>query len=194
MLRYFYSFLVYSSLDTTVALLWDTTVTFAKKTFPSYAVIDTEGQLIAANSRITGENILSKGNTLNDQWLQFNACLQIKHSRIFFNNLHSSWRTSNLQRWKGKYSLNPYQVPNLSIFASLAQTANACHTGGQCCGEIWYDCWDAVCDENWTDINRATQCSDEIKPASALLLFQAWVQDCWIDFYLLLVTTSHFSG
>lgn len=84
MLSSFYSSLVYSSLDTTVAFLWDTTVAFVRNKLFQAVLIDTEDQLIAAHFRITGENMLFKGNTFNDQWLQFNTCLQIKHSKIIF--------------------------------------------------------------------------------------------------------------
>lgn len=67
MLSSFYSSLVYSSLDTTVAFLWDTTVAFVRNKLFQAVLIDTEDQLIAAHFRITEENMLSKGNTFNDQ-------------------------------------------------------------------------------------------------------------------------------
>lgn len=54
----FLFFLVYSPMDTTVA--------FVRNRFNQAVLIDTEDQLIAAHLRIIGENMLSKGNMLND--------------------------------------------------------------------------------------------------------------------------------
>lgn len=54
MLSSFYSSLVYSFLDTTVAFLWDTTVDFVRNKLFQAVPIDTEDQLIAAHFGITG--------------------------------------------------------------------------------------------------------------------------------------------
>lgn len=77
MLSSLYSSLIYSSLDTTVA--------FGRNRLFQAVLIETEDQLThRSHFRITGENMLSKGNLFNDQLLQSNACLQIKHSKIVF--------------------------------------------------------------------------------------------------------------